>query len=242
MANKTKKKWYGIRTIDGDKVNIYTENWQDCEAKIKGHNCEYKGFTTFEDCMNYLSDSKELKEFNENEKIEGLIAYTDGSWDKSGLFSWCSLFIKDDVIIDILYGAEVDTCTSRQIQGELMASTKAMEKAIGMKYKKMTIVHDYLGVAYFSSSLREWKGKTLIAREYTKTTERLEKLIEVDFRHVKGHSENIYNSLVDSGCKTALGTKLSDDINTSVLVVKNEAVKQKLIILGVEEDNIKIAN
>lgn len=153
MANKTKKKWYGIRTIDGDRVNIYTENWQDCEAKIKGHNCEYKGFTTFEDCMNYLSDSKELKEFNENEKIEGLIAYTDGSWDKSGLFSWCSLFIKDDVIIDILYGAEVDTCTSRQIQGELMASTKAMEKAISMKYKKMTIVHDYLGIDRFYAKL-----------------------------------------------------------------------------------------
>ena len=201
MANKTKKKWYGIRTIDGDRVNIYTENWQDCEAKIKGHNCEYKSFKSKEQAIKYLNENSEETTEEQALNSDKVVYYVDGSYIENKI-GWSYVAVVNREVKAYNHGNIKETKdTSRNISGELFATLGAVVNAIMMDKKEMYIVHDYQGISSFVTGA--WSPKTVEAKKYTKTMKGLIKEydLNIHFVKVKGHSNNEFNDLADKLAK-----------------------------------------
>ena len=91
----------------------------------------------------------------------------------------------------------------RNVAGEIKGSEAAMQYALDHKIPSIIIYHDYQGIASWCNG--DWKANkagTIAYRDfYRKAKER----VHIEFRKVKGHSNDKYNDMVDELAKEALG-------------------------------------
>lgn len=196
------KKFYAVKS--GYTPGVY-DTWEECKKQVSGYlGAIYKGFSTLEEAMEYISgsttDKPESVQLSESEAV----AYVDGSYDSERkIFSYG---------VVMLYGGREeyysgsmtspDLVSMRNVAGEIKAAEFAMRFAAEKHIKSIDIYHDYEGIARWCTG--EWKANKTGTQAYKKFYDDLKKDVQINFIKVKGHSGNKYNDIADQLAKQAI--------------------------------------
>ena len=211
-----KKKVYAVKA--GYQTGLF-DTWDECQKQVKGFpGALFKGFATKEEALQYLDETpiKEVKTVNELKRAvekdyKGTRVFVDGSWNnKTKTYGAGICFIDSNG--QILYefatgGNDPELAKSRNIAGECLAATLAIEMAEKMGLNEITIIHDYEGIAkWVVDSPDKWKVSSVVSALYTETYEQvIEKGMKIHFIWVRGHVGVDGNEIVDKLAKQGCG-------------------------------------
>ncbi|MBP5305164.1 MAG: reverse transcriptase-like protein, partial [Lachnospiraceae bacterium] len=88
------------------------------------------------------------------------------------------------------------------VAGEIRASEEAIKLALKLGIKKITIYHDYEGIAAWP--LRKWKANKEGTIAYRDFFDSVKGSVDVSFVKVKGHAGVEFNELADTLAKRGL--------------------------------------
>lgn len=195
-------KYYAVK--NGREPGIYT-TWPECQAQVSGYSgAVYKSFSTMEEANAFINDTPAVQAPTENDTR--LKIYVDGSFDvKTNRFSYgMAVIYSDGSIVKVSQAFDdPDYAEMRNVAGEIHGAMAAIKYCARNYIRDVIIYHDYDGIAKWP--LREWQANKKGTQEYVEFYDRYKNLVNVEFRHVKGHSNDTYNDLVDSLAKQALG-------------------------------------
>lgn len=89
-------------------------------------------------------------------------------------------------------------CSMRNVAGEVLAATLAIQHAIKHKMNCLHIYYDYEGIRCWAT--KEWRRNNEITKEYSDYVDFVtyyQNLIELEFFHIKSHSGDELNEKVD---------------------------------------------
>lgn len=137
-------------------------------------------------------------------------AFIDGSFNPSTKVYGCGGFLIDHLgkkhIIQ-KNGSEPEMAKMRNVAGEILGAITAVELAQNLGMRKLTIFHDYEGIAAWV--LGRWKCKKPETRKYVMFMwNAMEAGLKIYFTHVKGHSGNWGNEEADQLAKLAVGLEV----------------------------------
>lgn len=221
-----KKKFYAVK--QGRKTGMFL-TWDDCKKQVMGYpGAIYKSFGTREEAEAYLGvtgaqtgqkngtvDATErtagitrsvASENNKSENTENAVEiYVDGSYHAATKeFSYGMVVLvdgKEEKFSQKMTDPEL--AQMRNVAGEIKGSEAAMQYALDHKIPSIIIYHDYQGIASWCNG--DWKANkpgTIAYRDFYREASRK---IKIQFRKVKGHSNDKYNDMVDQLAKEALG-------------------------------------
>ncbi len=209
-------KLYAVRK--GRVPGIYT-TWDECKKNTDGYpSAEFKSFKTAEEAAVYMGfvpgENKQQtdKAVDKNEKdkqayadAETIIAYVDGSYNiATKEYGYGAVIITDKGEIELYdKGIDEELATMRNVAGEIKGAEAAMRYAAENGYKKLTIYHDYEGIAKWC--MGEWKTNKEGTKAYKQIYDEFSKHIDITFVKVKGHSGDKYNDMADALAKKAAG-------------------------------------
>lgn len=187
------KKYYAVR--EGKEVGIFT-TWNECKEYVSGYSgAEYKSFKNKKDAMEYLNGGEE--------DVPGTIAYVDGSYNnKIKEFSYGAvIFWKGKEYHFSDRSDDIELVKMHNVSGELKGAEKAIEFALENNIERLTIYHDYEGIAKWCTGA--WKANKEGTKAYKRFCDEAKKSVHIDFVKVKGHSGDKYNDLADRLAKEA---------------------------------------
>ena len=214
-----KKKFYAVK--QGRKTGMFP-TWDDCKKQVMGYpGAIYKSFGTREEAEAYLgvtgaqTDQKDREAGitrsvssgnNKSENTENAVEiYVDGSYHAATKeFSYGMVVLvdgKEEKFSQKMTDPEL--AQMRNVAGEIKGSEAAMQYALAHKIGSIIIYHDYQGIASWCNG--DWKANkpgTIAYRDFYREASRK---IKIQFRKVKGHSNDKYNDMVDQLAKEALG-------------------------------------
>ena len=143
-------------------------------------------------------------------KLTKNYAFIDGSFNPATKIYGCGGFLIDQIgkkhIIQA-NGNDPAMAKMRNVAGEILGAMKAVELAQELGMKKLTIFHDYEGVAAWP--LGKWKCKKQETRKYAMAIwAAMELGLKIYFSHVKGHSGIDGNEEADQLAKLAVGLEV----------------------------------
>jgi len=205
MANK----YYGVQV--GRKPGVYT-TWNECKDNVDGYpGAKYKSFKSETEAKNYVSNSDITHNVLDskcdanpqaysnpyNLGSDEAIAYVDGSFtDSIGIPTYGVVFLTcNNELHESGSVTDQSWFSMRNVAGEMAGAMKAMNMAIKIGIKKLTICHDYQGVASWCTG--EWKTNKEGTTRYKEYFNKCSKVVDIRFVKVKGHSGNRYNDLAD---------------------------------------------
>lgn len=196
------KKYYAVRV--GRKPGIY-DHWTDAKDQVHGYpNAIYQSFNNLQEAKAFI-DPQAAQETNDIEDADTVIAYVDGSFQKSTMrYSFGAVLLQNNQIIETLsrVGDNPKYQGSWQIAGEVFGALHAIQWAIQNHFKKIIIHYDYIGIKHWA--LGEWRTNKPVSIDYAEAYKKLAVQIEVEFVKVKAHSGIKYNEMVDQIAKDAL--------------------------------------
>lgn len=196
---KMGKKVYAVRK--GRETGLFTD-WDTCKKQVDGFpGAEYKSFADANEALVYLGLANAAEE-----KIDGVRAYVDGSYDAStGRFSCGVVILNGDAEPIELNSAfeDADAANHRNVAGEVMGSRTAIAYCQDHGIDSVTIYHDYEGIAKWANN--EWKANHKLTQDYKAFVADARKNMTINFVKVKAHTGNKYNELADKLAKEALG-------------------------------------
>lgn len=214
-----KKKFYAVK--QGRKTGMFL-TWDDCKKQVMGYpGAIYKSFGTREEAEAYLgvtgaqTDQKDREAGitrsvssgnNKSENTENAVEiYVDGSYHAATKeFSYGMVVLvdgKEEKFSQKMTDPEL--AQMRNVAGEIKGSEAAMQYALDHEIPSIIIYHDYQGIASWCNG--DWKANkpgTIAYRDFYREASRK---IKIQFRKVKGHSNDKYNDMVDQLAKEALG-------------------------------------
>lgn len=214
-----KKKFYAVK--QGRKTGMFL-TWDDCKKQVMGYpGAIYKSFGTREEAEAYLgvtgaqTGQKDREAGitrsvssgnNKSENTENAVEiYVDGSYHAATKeFSYGMVVLvdgKEEKFSQKMTDPEL--AQMRNVAGEIKGSEAAMQYALDHKIPSIIIYHDYQGIASWCNG--DWKANkpgTIAYRDFYREASRK---IKIQFRKVKGHSNDKYNDMVDQLAKEALG-------------------------------------
>jgi|GEM_PF-340850 len=195
-------KFYAIRA--GRQTGIFT-SWDECKEYVTGFpGAKYKSFKNEDDAKKYLqgedteAKSKVKVQLSVPEVFDGEIhAYTDGSYDNDLGYTSYGVVLVENYRVEpkTRSGALQDKYGSRNVTGEIYGVMEAIEYGVRNHKSKVTIFHDYEGMAKWA--VGDWKAKSEVAVMYKNFFDKQTNNIKVDFVHVKAHTGNYHNELAD---------------------------------------------
>lgn len=206
-------KFYAVKV--GKTPGIYN-TWDDCKAQVEGFpGATYKSFKTAAEAAEYMgwNDCEKVgKPTNkeENDIVEGGIgidgiAYVDGSYNAAtGEFSYGVVLFHDGK--ELRFSQKFDDeelASMRNVAGEIKGAEAAMMYAYEHKMSKISIYHDYEGIAKWP--LRQWQANKEGTIAYRELYDKIASSVQISFVKVKGHSGDKYNDVADKLAKEALG-------------------------------------
>lgn len=204
------KKYYAVRK--GKTTGIFL-TWADCQAQTSGFSgAEFKSFTNIEEAEKFLEASITKNNSEATASVEkpddiadGPVAYVDGSYDKiSGDFSYGMILLHEGKEWkDCRRIKDEELAQMHNVAGEIKGAQAAMNYAITHGFDKITIYHDYEGIAKWCTG--EWKTNKEGTKAYKAYYESICQKLQVNFVKVKGHSNDKYNDIADELAKQALG-------------------------------------
>lgn len=130
-------------------------------------------------------------------------AYVDGSY-YNGEFSYGVVILRDEK--EICFSKkdnDTELAKMRNVAGEIKGAEAAMRYAVSEGLDKITIYHDYEGIAKWC--LGEWKANKEGTKAYKRFYDSIKNQVLIEFVKVKGHSHDKYNDMADRLAKNALG-------------------------------------
>lgn len=129
--------------------------------------------------------------------------YVDGSYNKNTKYSGWAYLIENNNIIEKNNGKVFDKWGSRNVTGELIAVTEALEKLITLYSIEINIYYDYLGIEMWANG--KWKANKTVPFWYKNKINAMKELYnwKINFIKVKSHSGNKYNDIVDKLARKA---------------------------------------
>lgn len=130
--------------------------------------------------------------------------YVDGSF-KNGKYSWAFVAYQNGIEIhsESGVGENEDAVSMRNVAGELAATMRAVTWARKQCADKITIHHDYTGIADWVTGM--WKAKKLLTQKYVAFMKPFYESGFVRFNKVDGHSGNKGNDRADKLAGEAFG-------------------------------------
>ena len=218
-----KKKFYAVR--QGRKTGMFL-TWDECKKQVMGYpGAIYKSFGTEAEAKEYLgigSDDKNEKNAGENKSIvknpetsgdiraetansDAVEIYVDGSYHVGTKeFSYGMVVLidgKEEKFSQKMIDPQL--AQMRNVAGEIKGSEAAMQYALDHKIPSIIIYHDYQGIASWCNG--DWKANKPGTIAYRDFYQKAKEKVHIEFRKVKGHSNDKYNDMVDELAKEALG-------------------------------------
>lgn len=218
-----KKKVYAVKK--GKTTGLFY-SWNECKEATNGYpGAEFKGFGTEAEARAYLEGREEISieevfaeeiptEEQAKEELQShtekldenhVIAYVDGSFDKTiGKYSFgCILLIPGGTIIkESGNGNEPESLAIRNVAGEMLGAMYAAQWALVNGYEFIELRYDYEGIEKWATGA--WKANNVLTQKYAAFMQRKGSQIHISFQKVKAHSGDYYNEQVDKLAKTAL--------------------------------------
>ena len=210
-----KKKFYAVR--QGRKTGMFL-TWDECKKQVMGYpGAIYKSFGTEAEAKEYLGVGNSCKcgqNAGENEtgveksmttNSDAVEIYVDGSYHVGTKeFSYGMVVLidgKEEKFSQKMTDPEL--AQMRNVAGEIKGSEAAMQYALDHKIPSIIIYHDYQGIASWCNG--DWKANKPGTIAYRDFYQKAKEKVHIEFRKVKGHSNDKYNDMVDELAKEALG-------------------------------------
>ena len=209
MANK--QKYYAVKK--GNKTGIFM-SWDECKEAIKGFPIpEYKSFLTEAEAKAFLDEKDIIMENEIKPRLDKgeVVAFVDGSYDETikAYGSGVYLFVPNGDILEWNQkGNNEKYIDMKNVAGEIIASLMAIDWAWKNEYSVINVFHDYVGVEKWATG--EWETNTGLGQFYVKSINAKKEIIKINFIHVKGHSNNKYNNIVDRLARNAVKGKIKE--------------------------------
>ena len=209
-------KYYGVALSNGE-TGIFTD-WSETQAFIKTcpSAARYKKFGTKAEAEVFISEdaqSNEAATLNKNPERdnpdvspEHVIAFVDGSYNaKTGTWGYGLVMFPSDNhdAITRLSGSGQSYADHRNTTGETAAAMRAVKNAIKAGYKRITIYHDYVGIAAWVTGA--WDANIPMSQKYRDYMKGLQSKIEIKFVKIKAHSGIERNEMADELASAACG-------------------------------------
>lgn len=137
-------------------------------------------------------------------------AFIDGSFNPATKVYGCGGFLIDQIGKRHLIqgcGNDQNMAKMRNVAGEILGARKAIKLAQKLDMEKLTIFHDYEGIAAWP--LGKWRCKKKETQKYAMMVwEAIDAGLKIYFKHVKGHSGNWGNDEADQLAKIAVGLEV----------------------------------
>ena len=205
--------YYAVKV--GREKGIYN-SWADCQKQVQGYpNAVFKKFPLKSEAEKFLhGDSlaalkKDVQAGNLNVDVGHVLnpdeyyVYTDGSYSES-IYAWAFAVVYAGEVIhqDYGVGTDEDASKTRNIAGELTAVMRACIWCKGKGLKNIILRHDLQGAATWARG--EWKRNNMVTEKYYEFMQKYVKVGFIRFEHVRGHTGEQYNELVDKLAKKAI--------------------------------------
>ncbi|MDO5336744.1 MAG: ribonuclease H family protein [Eubacteriales bacterium] len=209
------KKYYAVRK--GRQTGVF-EAWDECRRQVLGYaGAEYKSFITREEAERFVSGKKnnarkvltqDAAAVQTTSALDGGIeAYVDGSYlQETGEFSYGMIILQNGR--EYCFSQKIEDrelASMHNVAGEIKGAEAAMRYALENGIKRLTIYHDYEGIAKWCTG--QWKANKAGTQSYRDFYQAIKDKVQIKFVKVRGHSDNKYNDIADELAKAALGIK-----------------------------------
>lgn len=204
-----KMKYYAVKK--GHTVGVYN-SWPECQSAINGFpGAEHKWFSTIEEAEAFISGFDiyldKVKKDIENGYV---VAFTDGSFEKNTKqYSYGVVIIDPELVEYELSGSSKNPtyADSANISGEVFGLINALDWAVSNNYRKIKVYHDYNGLSEWVTG--RWQANSPISMLLVSIIQKKYlDVIEIEFEHVKGHSNNRFNNRADQLASEAISSRV----------------------------------
>ena len=198
------KKFYAVKK--GKVPGVYT-TWDACRRMVHGFpGAVYKSFPTREEAETFADVA--ASEDGGNQSVDVTpenYAFVDGSFNSAtSVYGFGGFLVTHEERYVIRgNGNDPQMASMRNVAGEVFGSMAAVEKALELGLKDLTIYYDYMGIEMWATGA--WKRNKQGTIAYYDFMQSVKDQISLHFVKVKGHSGVEGNEEADRLARKAAG-------------------------------------